>query len=332
MKLKLSVFIGVVLCVVLVGVYGVLSRMFDSREGWRPNDVYSSLGGSSYSTVSYSSSHSGGLAVPAVSMRGGRSFSRRVAAPAFSYAPAYAPALSTRQWSTGSAQSPISYTASSATMKSFGGGGNVATSAFGGATGNVTSTSATAPVGVSASMPSTSVYTYANNSTSASSVELSSVMSGEIAIASSQAYVGIGNTTGPRGVRGRKNIGDENVEDSWLNWLVLMGVNLEDIEGVWDENTNTWNYNLDVYELMKLYDAFCNGWNPSMGKKPTWDEWLAWFMGSENNPYMWDDGDNQYGFSFVPIGDFTPLLVLVVFYVAFVASRRRQQVKVKHEK
>ena len=207
MKLKLSVFIGVVLCVVLMGVYGVLSRMFDSREGWRPNDVYSSLGGSSYSTVSYSSSHSGGLAVPAMSMRGGRSFSRRVAAPAFSYAPAYAPALSTRQWSTGSAQSPISYASSSATVKSFGGGGNVASSVSGGAAGSAASSvaaaSVAAPAGLSVSMPSTSAYAYnANRNTRSNAGDLSTLMSGEIAAASS--YAGIGQTTGARGLGGRR--------------------------------------------------------------------------------------------------------------------------------
>ena len=315
MKLKLSVFIGVVLCVVLVGVYGVLSRMFDSREGWRPNDVYSSLGGSSYSTVSYSSSHSGGLAVPAMSMRGGRSFSRRVVAPAFSYAPAYAPALSTRQWSTGSAQSPISYTASSATMKSFGGGGNVATSAFGGATGNVTSTSAAAPVGVSASMPSTSVYTYANNSTSASSVELSSVMSGEIAIASSQAYVGIGNTTGPRGVRGRQN---GAAEDSWLQWLAKYGTNYGTSSG---DAENGYTYSFDFYQLKAAYNEYItNYWDDMWGDPPTFDMWLTWFMGN--------DGSHGYRgdmYNWVPVGDYFALLIFALLYVGYIAIRRRKQ-------
>jgi hypothetical protein len=119
------------------------------------------------------------------------------------------------------------------------------------------------------------------------------------------------------------------VEDTWLNWLALMGIGIEDV-GHYDAATNTWYY--DYYELHDLYEIFCAGWNSTMGKKPTWDEWLAWFMGSEGNPYKWSDGDNEYGFSFVPVGDYTPLFVLALVYVVFVAYRRRQLSKMNCEK
>ena len=306
MKLKLSVFIGVVLCVVLVGVYGVLSRMFDSREGWRPNDVYSSVGGSSYSTVSYSSSHSGGLAAPAMSVRGGRSFSRRVAAPAFSYAPAYAPASSGPQWSSSSAQSPISYTASSATMKSFGGGGNMATSAFGGATGNVTSTSVATPVGVSVSMPSTSMYAYANNRTSTSSVELPSAVSGEITLATASSYAGIGNTTagGPMGIRGRRNaapgLGD-NLLDSWVQGLI---------------GNEGWNYNIDGIDyfdyntLRQMYEEAIENGNLPTGT--TWEQFLSWF-GLQSDRYAFPISDGVWFLCIVAMG-----------YAVYVYSRKKQ--------
>ena len=304
MKLKLSVFVGVVLCLVLMGLYGVLSRMFDSRDGWRPNDVYSLVGGSSYSTVSYSSSSSqfGGAGVPAVSVRRGGSFSRRVAAPAFSYAPAYAPALSTRQWSTGSAQSPISYTASSATMKSFGGGGNMATSAFGGATGNVTSTSTAAPIGVSVSMPSTSMYAYANNRTSTSSVELPSAMSGEITLVTASSYAGIGNTTagGPRGLGGRRNV--PGVGSEWTGWL----------ESEWAEGSNdiTWNMLRDLYVKMTGDTDFSN--------QELWESFLAWFNGNQS--------DETFGWHWAPLSDAIPfVLLLSLLYAWFIYRKIKKQ-------
>jgi hypothetical protein len=123
---------------------------------------------------------------------------------------------------------------------------------------------------------------------------------------------------GRMGVRGRQNLGidDENVEDSWLTWLANMG------RQYGHEENGVWVY--DIYELRSAYDAFCASWNSGMGKKPTWDEWLAWFMGSEGNPYMWGEGENQYKFSFVPIGDFMPLIVFAFLYVVFVVYRRRQ--------
>lgn len=313
MKLKLSVFVGVVLCLVLMGLYGVLSRMFDSRDGWRPNDMYSLVGGSSYSTVSYSSSSSqfGGAGVPAVSVRRGSSFSRRAAAPAFSYAPAYAPTSSGRQWSSSSAQSPISYTASSATMKSFGGGGNMATSAFGGATGNVTSTSAAAPVGVSVSMPSTSMYAYANNRTSTSSVELPSAMSGEITLATASSYAGIGNTTtgGPRGLGGRRNV--PGVGGSWAGWLSN--------GDYWGEGYEGWADGSDqvTEEMLRALYVRATG-DTDFSNQELWESFLAWFNGKQS--------DETFGWYWAPLSDAIPfVLLLSLLYAWFIYRKTKKQ-------
>ena len=313
MKLKLSVFVGVVLCLVLMGLYGVLSRMFDSRDGWRPNDMYSLVGGSSYSTVSYSSSSSqfGGAGVPAVSVRRGSSFSRRAAAPAFSYAPAYAPTSSGRQWSSSSAQSPISYTASSATMKSFGGGGNVATSAFGGATGNVTSTSAAAPVGVSVSMPSTSMYAYADNRTSTSSVELPSAMSGEITLATASSYAGIGNTTagGPRGLGGRRNA--PGVGGSWAGWLSN--------GDYWGEGYEGWADGSDqvTEEMLRALYVRATG-DTDFSNEELWQAFLAWFNSMQS--------DETFGWYWAPLSDAIPfVLLLSLLYAWFIYRKTKKQ-------
>ena len=313
MKLKLSVFVGVVLCLVLMGLYGVLSRMFDSRDGWRPNDMYSLVGGSSYSTVSYSSSSSqfGGAGVPAVSVRRGSSFSRRAAAPAFSYAPAYAPTSSGRQWSSSSAQSPISYTASSATMKSFGGGGNMTTSAFGGATGNVTSTSAAAPVGVSVSMPSTSMYAYADNRTSTSSVELPSAMSGEITLATASSYAGIGNTTagGPRGLGGRRNA--PGVGGSWAGWLSN--------GDYWGEGYEGWADGSDqvTEEMLRALYVRATG-DTDFSNEELWQAFLAWFNSMQS--------DETFGWYWAPLSDAIPfVLLLSLLYAWFIYRKTKKQ-------
>ena len=315
MKLKLSVFVGVVLCLVLMGLYGVLSRMFDSRDGWRPNDVYSLVGGSSYSTVSYSSSSSqfGGAGVPAVSVRRGSSFSRRAAAPAFSYAPASAPTYS--QSSIGgtpsnSVASPI-YTTSSATMKSFGGGGNVATSAFGGATGNANSISASASAGVSVSMPSTSMYAYANNRTSTSSIELPSAMSGEITLATASSYAGIGNTTagGPRGLGGRRNV--PGVGGSWVGWLSN--------GDYWGEGYEGWAGGSDqvTEEMLRALYVRATG-DTDFSNEELWQAFLAWFNSMQS--------DETFGWHWAPLSDAIPfVLLLSLLYAWFIYRKTKKQ-------
>ena len=106
MRLNLTVLIGLLLCVVVMGIMGILSRTVASREGWSPNDVYSGIVGSAYSIGSCSdaSSRSNTLTLPAVSMRGGSMFRRR---SAFSYAPAYvaSSSLANSQYPIGGTQS-----------------------------------------------------------------------------------------------------------------------------------------------------------------------------------------------------------------------------------
>lgn len=315
-----------------------MNRMNDDQGGWRPADMYSTYGGSqgsAYSSVSYGSASSADLSVPMLSSSNSL-FRRR---GAFSYAPASSVSngqlliAGTASYS----QSPIAYnqglhTTSSAEFRSFGGGGSAGAVSMSGGSIKSSGFSSTAPASVlSVSMPSTSVLSVSIPSTSVlaynnTNADYLSSVSGDIAMASTQAYAGIGNTTGGAmgGISGRKNLGieGENVEDSWLNWLALMGTTY----GTWDESKGAYVY--DTNQLYQAWLAFCEKWNSTMGKKPTWDEWLAWFMGSEDDPYMWDDGDNEYGFSFVPVGDYTPLLILALLYAGFVAYRRRQRNKV----
>ena len=306
MKLKLSVFIGVVLCLVLMGLYGVLSRMFDSRDGWRPNDVYSLVGGSSYSTVSYSSSSSqfGGAGVLAVSVRRGSSFSRRAAAPAFSYAPASAPTYSQSPIGgtpSNSVASPV-YTTSSATMKSFG-GGNISSSAFAGAANSASPASAATPVAASVGMPSVNMPAAAYGNTRLNANELAALMSGDVALSTASAYAGIGNTTagGPMGIRGRRNVG---VQDTWLGWL----------------GSDKWGYgegsdDVTMQDLRNLYAAMTG--DTDFSNQELWESFLAWFNGNQS--------DETFGWHWAPLSDAIPFVLLLSFLYAWFIYRKTKK-------
>lgn len=314
MKLKLSVFIGVVLCLVLMGLYGVLSRMFDSRDGWRPNDVYSLVGGSSYSTVSYSSSSSqfGGAGVPAVSVRRGSSFSRRAVAPAFSYAPVSAPTYSQSPiggTSSSSVASPI-YTTSSATMKSFG-GGNISSSAFAGAANSASPASAATPVAASVGMPSVSMPVAAYGNTRLNTNELAALMSGDVALSTASAYAGIGNTTagGPMSVRGRRNA--PGIGDGFVGWLGN--------GDYWGEGYEDWANGSDqvTWEKLRALYVAATG-DIDFSNVEEWEAFLAWFNGNQS--------DETFGWYWAPLSDAIPfVLLLSLLYAWFIYRKTKKQ-------
>lgn len=317
MKLNINVLIGCALCVVLIGVFGALNRTADSRDDWRPSEAYSRVGGSAYSAVSYSaaSSSADGSSVPAVSMRGGNSMLRRRTVS--SYAPVYSAPTSLIASSpyrlgasvSNSAASAL-YTTSSATAKSFGSGNALSGVSMSG--GAVRATNSQSPV-------SNSQLSIANIQSPIAYTQLPTT---EVQSPIAANYQGIGNTTigGPRGMRGRQNGGPATNTGGWLNWLVLNGYGTQGADGIWG---------LDVYELRRAYDAYVDAWNPTMGgnnQPPTWDEWLSWFMGSEDSPYGWtgDGGDSYSYYKFVPIGDVMPFLLLALLYTIALIIRRRK--------
>jgi hypothetical protein len=319
MKLRLSVFVGCVLCVVLVGVYGLLSRTSDSRDGWRPSDMYTAVGGSPYSGCSYSgSSYSGGgNGALAVSMRGGNSMLRRRVFS--SYAPVYtAPnTLANSQYPIGgtpsnSVASPL-YTTSSATMKSFGGGGVMGVSMSG---GSVRSSASQPAMDVSAaSLPAMSVPALAYDPSASQS------LFSEIAMAI-PSYQGMGNTTpnAPRAIRGRQNAAPtNNGYASWLRWLDMYGSGYAD---GYDDETGTYTYSEQA-----AWNAYVGWFNSVYGCDPgeyggsspevTWEMWLGWFK-SNNGSHQGNDSWHN----FVPVGDYLPLLFMALLYVAYMFIRR----------
>lgn len=304
--------------------------MFDSRDGWRPNDVYSLLGGASYSTVSYSSSSSqfGGMGAPVVPMRGGNSFSRRAVAPAFSYAPAYRSPMTNGSLAL-SPNGPIAsspqgalYTTSSATMKSFG-GGNVSSSAFVGTANGASPASAATPVAASVGMPSVNMPAVAYGNTRLNTNELAALMSGDAALSTASAYAGIGSTTagGPMGMRGRRNVG---VQDTWLGWLGsdMWGegyeswasgsdqVTEEDLFRLWFKGMTGEDYDPSNPEHTAQYNDFMNS--------GLWQSFLDWFDGNQS--------DETFGWYWAPLSDAIPfVLLLSLLYAWFIYRKTKKQ-------
>ncbi len=356
MSKNVNVFIGVLLCAVLCGTFVWLSSSGD-ESSWSPNDIYNevqgagSVGGYATTSATFSGpSNEGGVALP-------MSSSSLRARSSYKYAGAYSGAaampltssplsssaslLPSLQGGVGGRQAL--YTTSSAEIKSFGGGGNGG-AAMGGAMSNGRSNSGLsnpslqggAGVGISPIAYSTArrggmssvagddlAMMAAENPvmamSNAASVGMGNGFYGAYSVmdyssASYAEYTGMFGSGSRMGVRGRQNAGPGNNESNWLNWLALNGRNFGSlVDGVWM---------LDIYALRNAYDAYCEGWNETMGGMPTWDEWLAWFMGSEDSPFVWSDGENSSSYQFLPVGDILPLFFLALLYVLFVAIKK----------
>ena len=365
MNRNVNVFIGVILCALLCGCFVWLFSVSE-EDTWKPNEIYDQLHATSYSAsytnVTYSVSSTGGLAL---TMSPSSALRRRAVSPyAGAYSGA---ASSPHRLITSSplASSPLTYgaapgaglyTTSSAEIKSFGGGGNGGTamsysqspianrqsnsgsfspSLQGGAgvgsispiaystarRGEMSSATGDNPVQMMAEQPTmamTSTAGMANGFYGGYSAMDYSSTATYSSTSDYGQYTGMFGT-GRQGVRGRQNLG--NVEDTWLNWLALNGSSY----GTYDESTQTWY--LDANALRSAWEAFCATWNEGMGKKPTWDEWLAWFQGSEGNPYEWADGSKPLYYTYVPVGNILPLLFFALIYVVILFVKRNKIVQ-----
>ncbi len=315
MNRSLNVFFGLVVCGGLIaGLFIWTKRSVPDECVFNPHDFYNSIGGSSYSTGSssvVSGATDGGWTVP---MRSSSSMFRRSGVS--SYAPAYSAPnspIASSPYRLDASASPL-YTTSSATMKSFGGG-----NAMGGGVSMSGGAVSSAPIAYSQSPIASSPITY-SPSPIASSPVVNNQASGMEQYAAASTYDGIGNTTnGPRGIRGRQNSGegeDPWFAQSWLNWLDWQYKNGAANWGT--ETDGVWG--MTIYDARAAYDAWCEYMTSKgmAGTLPSFDDWLVWFMASENDPYAGRFGDS---FRFVPIGDTLPLLVIVLLYALFLAIK-----------
>lgn len=337
MKIKSNVLFGLIVVIFLVSGFSLLKRLTRDVDEWRPSDLYSTTNvsrRSTYSVVSSGASASYSGAVPSVSSgassmfrhRGVSSYAPVVSAPAYSFSPlASSPLASSPQGGL--------YATSSAEFRSFGGGGNVGSVSMSGGAIKSSGSSVAPASGLSISMPSTSMYAFAGQSANNNIP----VVSGDIAMASTQAYAGIGNTTGgaSRRISGRKDAppsygedgnpndnqnGDESGWGStWLNWL-------DNIYGEDGNRAFTW------YELEGLYEQWRAAYvknNPG-AIPPTMDEWMAWFYGTSGD--LTHIGGSGSEYTFLPIGDIIPILVMALMYIGVIAVRqyRKSQLNIEN--
>jgi hypothetical protein len=119
----------------------------------------------------------------------------------------------------------------------------------------------------------------------------------------------------PSGIRGRQNAGPytPTVEESWLIWLSQHNFGTSG-EGGWYYNES---------QLRAAWEAYCAAWNETMGKCPTWDEWLAWFMGNDGS-HTWGSGEGAYNAYFVPVGNILPLILMALLYMIILFVKRNK--------
>ena len=302
MKIKSNVLFGLIVLICSISGFSLLKRMTREIDEWRPSNLYSSSNifrRSTYSVVS-SAPASYSSAVATVSSGSGSMFRHHGAslyAPALSVSNSQLPMVGTASYG------QRLHTTSSAEFRSFGGGGNGGVSMSSGQVKSSASSVASAS-GLGVSMPSTSVYAYNTNRNGSSATDVMTSVSGDIAMASSQAYAGIGNTT--RGIGGRKNApGMGGNLDNWVQDII------DDTKKGWVWTDGTIDY-FDKAKLYQLYlAAIANG---DLPEGITWEEFLSWF-GDQSDRYAFPIPSGVWFMCFLALG-----------YGLYISYRRKQKV------
>lgn len=297
MKIKSNVLFGLIVLICSISGFSLLKRMTREIDEWRPSNLYSSSNifrRSTFSVVSNAPA-SYSSAVATVSSGSGSMFRHHGAslyAPAMSVSNSQLPIAGTASYS------QRLHTTSSAEFRSFGGGGNVGGVSMSGGSVKSSNSSVATASGLNVSMPSTSMYAYNSNRSSAGDVMSS--MSGDIAMASSQAYAGIGNTT--RGLSERKGVpsigGGTSDESVFMNILITIcgsaDLTLTDAQ---------------LWAKWIVYYA-------TPGTAPVyWDEFLAWYQSVRTLPET-------------PVGDAVLFLLFCALFYAICIYLKRKKISV----
>ena len=309
-KVNVSVFLGVVLCVALMGgMWLMRGKNAAGDAAWNPNRIYSTVGGAQYSSGAFSLSRSEGLDV-SVPMSSSRTYHR--ATPSFASAyNAAASAVASRQSSMPSAQSPISYTSSAANYHSF--GNAVASGASAGSFRASNNSNLGAPA--SLSVPSMPTYASARTISASQSGQAAQASSGVMAAApavnsyglsfynnsfgyTTTAYAGssLPSSTYLGAISGRRN----SIEDiTYIGWLTgWFGAGAE---------------NITKEQLIEMYIALGGDFtNPE-----EWEAFWEWIQNSQSEEFQW---------KLQPLSD-APIfmLLLCLAYIVYVARKRKKQ-------
>ena len=355
---NVNVLLAVVLCAGLCVLFGLFNRSTDESSAWSPNEIYmhtiSSGEGSSFTSANLSGGNVSNDGV-AVSMRNG-SFSLRTraryASSPGSLVASGVPGKSADFWGALSPNSPIAsspnsligHMTSSAEYHSFGGGSNMTMGSYASSSNNLIASSPA--IGSYRPSPSSPIALSPNSliTSSPNNLIAYSPSNGEVQVAAEQALMSASSSanglfgsalqttygtasydqtiygsygSAPSGVRGRKNVGayTPNVEDTWLIWLS------QHIDDFGISGEGGWYYNES--QLRAAWAAYCEAWNETMGKKPTWDEWLAWFMGNDGS-HTWGSGEDAFNAYFVPVGNILPLVLMAMLYMIILFVKRNK--------
>ena len=304
MNKSLNVFLSVLLCFVLYA--GVLTSLYttdDSASQHYQTEYTSSIPtGIGAPSVSFGVGARGNdLTVP-MSSRPSRGSVRHLSSRRLVTSSPNSPIASSPNSLTSSPNSPIAsspnsltsspnslitYTSSSQTMKSFGGGSNAAgVSMSGGVVSSNATSSPTSFVSMSSNLPSPLAY-YPQLTTSFDGAQLTFAASSLQEIGASAVSYG---ASAPRGISGRRDvpsIGGESDEGVFNKVLINICGSL--------------NFGLSYSELKALFDAVYG-----FGTAPiTWPQFWAWYQ-------------QMSGTQDSPVGDILPLLLLS--FVAIIAK------------
>ena len=329
MNKNVNVFIAVLLCALLCGGVVWLRMASEEKLGWNIQDTYSASpaysSGASYSDATFVGPSSGGMMSVTSSRRSMRTRATSSYAGAYSSA-ATQPLTSNLSPLTSSAGL---YTTSSQTFKSFGGGNNAGVSMSG---GSLVTTNNYAQTSSAVSISSPIGYTSLSRNMANPQEVLANGLSPEAVIASSMAmptngqlfgsyytndfsssidsynpgsYTGLGYSS----INNRQNLGEGmgSTYDDWLRWFDQVG---------WSYGTDTGdgNYTFDNEQAEAAYLAWVSSRSPEL-PVPSYPEWLSWLMSQTSHI-----GDGKT-YSFVPVGNFLPLLFLALLYFVFISLK-----------
>lgn len=304
MRVNVNAFIAVILCTVLLGGLWLLKyRTISEDNVWNPDELYGTVSGSSYSTshVSSERSASSGTALTLPSLR---TISHKASSVP------YSPIASSPYGSI--ASSPLSYASSDAQFHSFGGGSDMMAGAAG---GSLRANPEAMPSAASVSMPSMPNYAMVARS------QNTEMMQGEMAAVSAltsvaqsanalYSYDGIGVTAldygcyaslgSPlRGISQRKDVSVQDQYAGWLNGAYATGGGLT------------------YYQLRDLYVEMTG--DTDFTNESAWWAFYDWFMSK--------DGTDGFSWSYVPMADAIPfLLLLSLLYVCALYRKMKKQV------
>lgn len=311
MRVNVNAFIAVILCTVLLGGLWLLKyRTISEDNVWNPGELYGIVGGSSYSTshVSSERSASSGTALTLPSLR---TISHKASSVPYSPIASSPYSLIASSPYSPITSSPLSYASSDAQFHSFGGGG-VMSDAVG---GSLRANSEAMPSAATLSMPSMPNYAMVARS------QNTEMMQGEVAAVSAltsvaqsanalYSYDGIGVTALDYGcyaslgspLRGISQRKDVSIQDQYAGWL---------------NGAYAGGGGLTYYQLRDLYVQMTG--DTDFTNESAWWAFYDWFMSK--------DGTDGFSWSYVPMADAIPfLLLLSLLYVCALYRKMKKQV------